>query len=174
VTAQGSAYMRFRRALDRGNVTEALSAASELDFVGLVEARADPPPRCWRPREVQPGGAALARSLRGGDEEHRHPREPSGARAPRSTSRQPCCCRCARRAPQPPAVVQANRRGPCSLVAGRVMLALATRLGKALLAVPLLVLFTPLLLVGLRLRELLLRPRSCLRVFAHGMFSGDR
>jgi hypothetical protein len=30
VTSQGSAYMRFRRALDRGNVTEALSAASEL------------------------------------------------------------------------------------------------------------------------------------------------
>ena len=32
------AYMRFRRALDRGNVMEALSAASELDFVGLAEA----------------------------------------------------------------------------------------------------------------------------------------
>jgi hypothetical protein len=30
--------MRFRRALDRGNVTEALSAASELQFVGLSEA----------------------------------------------------------------------------------------------------------------------------------------
>jgi hypothetical protein len=30
--------MRFRRALDRGNVTEALSAASELDFVSLTEA----------------------------------------------------------------------------------------------------------------------------------------
>jgi hypothetical protein len=30
--------MRFRRALDRGNVTEALSAASELGFVGLAEA----------------------------------------------------------------------------------------------------------------------------------------
>jgi hypothetical protein len=30
--------MRFRRALDRGNVTEALSAASELDFVSLAEA----------------------------------------------------------------------------------------------------------------------------------------
>ena len=30
--------MRFRRALDRGNVTEALSAASELEFVGLAEA----------------------------------------------------------------------------------------------------------------------------------------
>ena len=29
--------MRFRRALDRGN-TEALSAASELQFVGLAEA----------------------------------------------------------------------------------------------------------------------------------------
>jgi hypothetical protein len=30
--------MRFRRELDRGNVTEALSAASELQFVGLAEA----------------------------------------------------------------------------------------------------------------------------------------
>jgi hypothetical protein len=30
--------MRLRRALDRGNVTEALSAASELQFVGLAEA----------------------------------------------------------------------------------------------------------------------------------------
>jgi hypothetical protein len=30
--------MRFRQALDRGNVTEALSAASELQFVGLAEA----------------------------------------------------------------------------------------------------------------------------------------
>jgi hypothetical protein len=30
--------MRFRRALDRENVTEALSAASELGFVGLAEA----------------------------------------------------------------------------------------------------------------------------------------
>jgi hypothetical protein len=30
--------MRFRRALDRGNGTEALSAASELQFVSLVEA----------------------------------------------------------------------------------------------------------------------------------------
>jgi hypothetical protein len=29
--------VRFRRALDRGNVTEALSAASELCFAGLVE-----------------------------------------------------------------------------------------------------------------------------------------
>jgi hypothetical protein len=38
VTAQGSAFTRFRRALDRGHVTEALSAASELQFVGLAEA----------------------------------------------------------------------------------------------------------------------------------------
>jgi hypothetical protein len=30
--------MRFRRALDRENVTEALSAASELQFVGLADA----------------------------------------------------------------------------------------------------------------------------------------
>jgi hypothetical protein len=37
-TTQESAYHRFRRALDRGNVTEALSAASEIQVVGLVEA----------------------------------------------------------------------------------------------------------------------------------------
>jgi hypothetical protein len=30
--------MRSRRALDRGNATEALSAASELQFVALAEA----------------------------------------------------------------------------------------------------------------------------------------
>jgi hypothetical protein len=38
VTSQGSAFLRFRRALDRGIVTEALSAASELQHVGLAEA----------------------------------------------------------------------------------------------------------------------------------------
>jgi hypothetical protein len=38
VTAQGSAYHRFRRALDRGNVTEVFSSASELQHVGLAEA----------------------------------------------------------------------------------------------------------------------------------------
>jgi hypothetical protein len=38
VTSQGSAYHRFRRALDRGNLTEALSSASELEHVGLTEA----------------------------------------------------------------------------------------------------------------------------------------
>jgi hypothetical protein len=39
VTSQGSAFMRFRRALDRRNATEALAAASELQFVDLAEAR---------------------------------------------------------------------------------------------------------------------------------------
>jgi hypothetical protein len=34
----GAPYARLRRALDRGNVTEALSAASELEHVGLTEA----------------------------------------------------------------------------------------------------------------------------------------
>jgi hypothetical protein len=38
VTSQGSPYGRFRRALDRGNVTEALSSASELRNVRLLEA----------------------------------------------------------------------------------------------------------------------------------------
>jgi hypothetical protein len=38
MTSQGSSYHRFRRALDRGNVTEALSAAIQLQHVGLTEA----------------------------------------------------------------------------------------------------------------------------------------
>jgi hypothetical protein len=38
VTTQGSADHRFRRALDRRNVTEALSAATEIQVIGLVEA----------------------------------------------------------------------------------------------------------------------------------------
>jgi hypothetical protein len=38
VTAQGSPYTRLRRALDRRNVTEALSSAAELEHVGLTEA----------------------------------------------------------------------------------------------------------------------------------------
>jgi hypothetical protein len=38
VTSQGHAYSRFRRALDRGNVIDALSSASELEHVGLTEA----------------------------------------------------------------------------------------------------------------------------------------
>ena len=38
MTAQGSAYTRFRRALDRRDVTEALSGAAELQFVSLAEA----------------------------------------------------------------------------------------------------------------------------------------
>jgi hypothetical protein len=38
VNSQGSVYPLFRCALDRGNVTEALSAAGELQFVGLAEA----------------------------------------------------------------------------------------------------------------------------------------
>jgi hypothetical protein len=38
VTSQGAPYMRFRRALDRGKVTEAFSSAFELNHVGLIEA----------------------------------------------------------------------------------------------------------------------------------------
>jgi hypothetical protein len=50
VTAQGSAYARFRWALDRGNVLEALSSASELEHVGLAEALE----LCLLLREKQP------------------------------------------------------------------------------------------------------------------------
>ena len=38
VTSEGSAYARFSRALDGGNLTIALAAASELDFVSLPDA----------------------------------------------------------------------------------------------------------------------------------------
>jgi hypothetical protein len=38
VTSQGSAYGRFRRALDGGNATIALAAAAELSHVGLADA----------------------------------------------------------------------------------------------------------------------------------------
>ena len=40
MSSQGSAYSRFRRALDRGNVLAALSAAAELRHVSLVDALA--------------------------------------------------------------------------------------------------------------------------------------
>jgi hypothetical protein len=38
VTSQGSAYGRFRRALDSGNATIALAAAADLEHVGLADA----------------------------------------------------------------------------------------------------------------------------------------
>jgi hypothetical protein len=38
VTSQGSAYGRFRRALDTGNAHIALPAATELDYVSLTDA----------------------------------------------------------------------------------------------------------------------------------------
>jgi hypothetical protein len=38
VTSQGSAYARFRRALDSRNATVALATATEVDFVSLPDA----------------------------------------------------------------------------------------------------------------------------------------
>jgi hypothetical protein len=38
VTSQGSAYARFRRALNSHNATVALATATELDFVSLPDA----------------------------------------------------------------------------------------------------------------------------------------
>src|SRR5262245_21443931 len=51
LTSQGSAYDRFRRALDRGTLLQAMSAAAELKHVALSDAlelmlllaRGDPP-----------------------------------------------------------------------------------------------------------------------------------
>jgi hypothetical protein len=37
VTSPGSAYTRLRRALDHGNVVEALASARELEYLGLTE-----------------------------------------------------------------------------------------------------------------------------------------
>jgi hypothetical protein len=61
--------MRFRRALDRGNVTEALLAASELQFVALAEALeltlllADKEPEKY-PTAPPAGTSASSRSCR--------------------------------------------------------------------------------------------------------------
>jgi hypothetical protein len=61
VTSQGSPDGRFRRALERGNLTEALSAASELRYVGLLEAlRALPAAPRQGSREIQPRGRPMA------------------------------------------------------------------------------------------------------------------
>jgi hypothetical protein len=65
VAAQGSAYARFRRALDSRNVTVAYATATELDFVSLPEALelvllvVDDPPA------VPPHGVAVARGYCG-------------------------------------------------------------------------------------------------------------
>jgi hypothetical protein len=50
VTSQGSPYARFRRALDRGNLADALSSAAELEHVGLADALE----LCLLLREAQP------------------------------------------------------------------------------------------------------------------------
>ena len=63
VTSQGSAYGRFRRALDGGNVTIALAAAAELDWVSLPDALELVAPASRRAGEVPAGGAPLARAL---------------------------------------------------------------------------------------------------------------
>jgi hypothetical protein len=68
MTAQGSAYMRFRRALDRGNVTEALSAASELQFVALAEALELTLSSLTRSRRSTNAPRCAGRPLRPGDE----------------------------------------------------------------------------------------------------------
>ena len=123
MTAQGSAYMRFRRALDRGNVTEALSAASELQFVALAEALELTLLLAEREPEKYERAAARwhVRFVAGGPE-HRPPRKPGGARPPRrDPGEPPGRCRPGR-APQPATIVRANRRGACPLVAGGVKL----------------------------------------------------
>src|SRR5215208_1652693 len=112
--------MRFRRALDRGNVTEALSAASELQFVALAEPRAHVAASRARANEIRASGGALARSVRSGGPARRPARKPGGARAPRGDPGEPPRCECACGVPESPAVVRADRRGPCPLVASGV------------------------------------------------------
>jgi hypothetical protein len=60
VTSQGSPYGRFRRALDRGNVTEAMSAAADLPHLGLTEALD------FSLRSEEPERSLFARCLRRG------------------------------------------------------------------------------------------------------------
>jgi hypothetical protein len=63
LTSQGSAYHRFRRALDRRNVTEALSPAYELEHVGLSEASELCPLLTKEPARFRESCASLAWTL---------------------------------------------------------------------------------------------------------------
>jgi hypothetical protein len=70
VTSQGSPYGRFRRALDRGNVTEAMSAAADLPHLGLTEAldfslRSEEPERSLFARCLRRGKDLVRASYRG-------------------------------------------------------------------------------------------------------------
>jgi len=102
--------MRFRRALDRGNVTEALSAASELQFVALAEALeltlllADREPEKFE-------RAATRWHLRFAQEiPHVDLRESLTVLALLAGDPgEPPRCRRAGRAPQPAAILRANR-----------------------------------------------------------------
>jgi hypothetical protein len=115
--------MRFRRAFDRGNVTEALSAASELPFIGLAEAaRAHASPGRQRAREVRAGGGSVASSFRAGVP-HVEVRESLGVLALLAAiPANRLAAAAPRRAPQPAAIVRANRPGSCALVASSVEL----------------------------------------------------
>jgi hypothetical protein len=110
----GWAYRRFRRTLDQRNVTEALSAASELQFGALAEALeltlllAD-----QGAREVRPRRSALARSLRLRLEERRTRRKPRGALPPRRHPRKPLRGPGACRTPQLPARARGSLRDIC-------------------------------------------------------------
>jgi hypothetical protein len=121
--------MRFRRALDCGNVTEALSAASELQFVSLADAlELTLLPADGEAGEVRAGGRSLARPLCSGGPARQPAREPGGARSPRRDPGEPPRCGRAGRTPRPATILRANRRGPCSLVAGGVELRRASAL----------------------------------------------
>jgi hypothetical protein len=93
VTSQGSPFMQFRRALDRKNVTEALSAAGELQFVGLAEAleltllladgedaKYERAALRWHARfAYETKNVDLRESVAGSRPPHSDPREPTGS-----------------------------------------------------------------------------------------------
>ncbi|MEK6251844.1 MAG: hypothetical protein AABM43_07850 [Actinomycetota bacterium] len=76
MTSQGSAYGRFRKSLDRGNVNFALEAAAELETVSLADAlelcvllaaagdsRYQAAARRWLGRLLEEKGASLTEAL---------------------------------------------------------------------------------------------------------------
>jgi hypothetical protein len=102
VTWQGSAHKRFRRALDRGNATEALSAAAELRFVGLAEA------------------LELTLLLAEGEDASYERAAPRWHALPASRTANRLAATTTGRALQPAAEPRALRRGSCSLGASGV------------------------------------------------------
>ena len=115
--------MRFRGALDRGNVTEALSAAFELQFVSLAEALELTLLLAEREPDKYERAAARWHVRFAQEVPNIDFRESLAVLALLAAipANRLAACRPGR-APQPATIVRANCRGACTLVSGGVKL----------------------------------------------------